>query len=198
MGRAVRRVYCLETDWWYERNRPSTVRPALELVRQVHPPFDFQHRCVATRSEFEYLLKQWGQRRLADHPLLYLAFHGSPRVLHIGDFRRSDSRVSLENIAAILDGRCSGRSIHFSACGTLNCDVRHLKRFCQMTGATAVTGYREDVDWLDSCLFEVQMIWTRQKWSDTAQGLTAVRREIERNLGRIAKNLGLRMVTKWD
>lgn len=193
----TQRVFCLETDWWNEVRRPSTIRPALEMVGQVYKPFSFIHKSVATSAEFKHWLAVWAQRRHRDHPLLYLGFHGEPQLLFIGDMRRADGRISLDELAELLANRCAGRMIHFAGCQTFDCDLRHLKRFVRVTGAAAVSGYREYVDWLDSSIFEVQMVGALQRYTVTRQGLNALRETIDR-IGKIADALGFRMITKWD
>lgn len=195
---ARRNVFCIEGDWWNDVKNPWTVKPALELVRQVHKPFKYIHRTVATRPEFDHLLNIWVQRRHSDYPLLYLAFHGERQQLIIGDHRRSDSRVKLDDIASVLESRCNNRMLHFGSCETFSCDRRHLKRFLRKTGASAVTGYREAVDWLDSSLFEIQLIGSLQYHTVSRQGLPAVRRDIMDRIGKVARSLGFLMVTKWD
>ena len=69
-------IFCLEGDWWGNLKRPSSVEPILELLSKLSPYPRYIHRGVGTREEFDYFLKRWSQRTLADYPILYLAFDG--------------------------------------------------------------------------------------------------------------------------
>ena len=62
-------------------------------------------------------------------------------------------------LAEIIDGRGSGRILHFSSCSTLDIDQEgEIKQFLKRTKVKAVCGYRNDVDWLESAAFEVLLI----------------------------------------
>ena len=153
-------IFCIEGDWWgsLEDEKSSSVTPLFDLVAQMHQRLKYIHRPVATRGELEHYLRVWGQARHAKYPVLYLAFHGSPGVLHVGDRRRSESQISLDELAGLLAGKCKNRVVHCGSCSTVRVDRRHLKRFLSVTGASAICGYTESVDWLEASAFEVQLL----------------------------------------
>lgn len=187
-------VFCLEGDWWNDMNQSSTVRPILELAGAgASKKVPFVHRDVATREELEFYLRVWTQTRYRKFPILYLAFHGSPGEIHLSDGRKASAVVDLEWIETKLAGRCKGRVIHFGSCSTLSIDRRVLKRFLRVTGATAITGHREDTDWIRSAAFEVLLLDAFQYWSLTKAGARAVQRFIQRDVGQLGRSLGFRM-----
>lgn len=190
----VKNIFCLEGDWWGNLKKPSSVRPIFELVGQMKPHPKYIHRGIGTLGEFDHYLRVWTQRKFSDHPILYLAFHGSPRALCVGDQRRRDGEVELDQIAEKLEERCKGRLVHFGACSTLRCDLRHLKRFLTTTGALAVSGYTKDIGWMQSAAFEVFLLSTMQYNARTRAGAKAIRGRIESAAKRQAKELGFRMV----
>ena len=57
-----------------------------------------------------------------------------------------------------LDGGCRGRVVHLGSCGTVDVHGRELKKFLGRTGALAVCGFREDVDWLESAAFDMLVL----------------------------------------
>lgn len=146
-------IFCLEGAWGPKLTDPSTVRPLLDLLAG-QKQIKFIHKDVVTVNELEYYLNKWLQRQYEAYNVGYLAFHGEPGQLFLG--RR---RVSLDMLAEIIDGRGSGRILHFSSCSTLDIDQEdEIKQFLKRTKVKAVCGYRNDVDWLESAAFEVLLI----------------------------------------
>jgi hypothetical protein len=108
------------------------------------------YRDVATVEEFEFYCKRWRQKGNRRHPILYLAFHGAPGCIFVGDRRRKDTTVTLDDLAALLGPGLKGRLLHLASCETLYTDRRNIQRFLRDTGAVAVSGYKLSVDWLES------------------------------------------------
>jgi len=190
-----RGVFCLEGDWWYSLKRTSSVEPILELLRQWDPFFvPFIHRNVATAETLEYYLKKWAQKKHADYPILYLAFHGNPGTIYIGDMRRRKSAVTLSEIADWLEGRCKGRIIYFGTCATMDLHGHHLNRFLGQTGALAVCGYTDEVDWLRATAFELLVFAAMQNNALTVSGANAMKRRVFREAGYLVKELNFRMI----
>lgn len=190
----VKNIFCLEGDWWGDLKKPSTVRPIFELVGQMKPHPKYIHRGIGTREEFDHYLRVWTQKKYAAFPILYLAFHGNPRSLIVGDARRRNAPAGLDAIAEVLAGRCQRRIVHFGACSTLDCDARHLKRFLNTTGALAVSGYTRDIGWMDSAAFEVFLLSTMQYNARTRAGARAIQIRINAAAKKQANELGFRMV----
>src|SRR5512147_1436861 len=110
-------IFCLEGDWWNRLERASTVEPILGLLHRWDPYFvPYIHRDVATRTEFEHYVRLWAQRRYAKYPVLYLAFHGEESEILLGDRRKPQNRVSLDELGELLAGKCEGRIIYFGSC----------------------------------------------------------------------------------
>lgn len=188
-------IFCLEGDWWNDMNRGSTVRPILELVNQA-PDQNIQyiHRDVGTVEEFEFYCRKWSQRGMSRYDILYLAFHGSrDRGLHVGDQRRKNNGTTLEALAPILGSNLKSRIVHFGSCGTLRVDRRRLQKFLRETGLVAMTGYKEDVDWLFSASFEVLLFDVLTRYPFTIRGMKQARDELFHNHGAMCRRLDFRM-----
>jgi hypothetical protein len=199
-GRAPRTpgIFCLEGDWWNDFNQKSTVKPILKLLSQGgNASVPYVHRDVGTVEEFRYYCRRWAQRGVGrQYPILYLAFHGSPSSLCVGDQRKSDATVSLDELAAILGNQLHGRLVHFGACGTLRTDHRNIQRFLRSTGAIAASGFRQDVDWLYSAVFEVLLfeVFVRRHLSRT--GAKAIQRELFDDHASMCRRLDFRFVIR--
>ena len=193
---AVQRgIFCLEGDWWNDFNRKSTVKPVLKLLSQgTDGPVDFVHRDVATREELAHYLSRWAQRGMKRYPILYLAFHGEPNTLFVGDQRRKGHAVTLDELADLLGNKLAGRIVHFGSCSTLGLDKRHVTRFLKKTNALAATGFRTDVPWLKSSAFEVLMFEALLRHKLTPAGARKMDRELAREVGYLRREFKFRMV----
>ena len=193
-----RGIFCLEGDWWNDLNRSSTVKPVLKLLCQVDSKVTFVHRDVGTLVELEHYLSKWCQKGRAHFPILYLAFHGEPGMLLVGDGRSSKSQFKLDDLADRLEGRCKGKLIHFGSCGTLDIDERHIQRVLRRTEAAGVTGFRATVDWLKSSAFEALLFEIFLRGGFSLAGMRRIERAVERDIGSLARDLKFRIVIRKD
>ena len=124
------------------------------------------------------------QSQYSSHAFSYFAFHGSPGMVHIGR-----SRVTLDDLADELAGRCAGRSLYFASCGVLNIPKREIEAFRAATKARCVIGYSEAVDWYESSGFELMMLGAFSRH----QRLDAIERYLTVRNKNLAKHLGFQM-----
>lgn len=144
-------VLCLEGEWYGAEDRTS-VQPMLDMLeRSGH--ITAMYRDVATREELRFYVDRWTHKDWGNYPLLYLAFHGAP-----GEFFVGKTPITLEDLAADLEGKCVGRIIHFGSCATLGVATEQLETFRRQTGAHAVSGYSGWVDWLEASAFEILLL----------------------------------------
>jgi hypothetical protein len=145
-------VLALEGDWTDHMAENSTTRPLLQLLEEAEY-VRVIHRDVATVGELAHYTAKWADESYADYRLIYLAFHGTPGALAL-----SERSVNLDELADTLGPACRGRIVHFASCSVLNVPDEDLLRFKKQTGAAVVSGYGADVDWLESCAFELLLI----------------------------------------
>lgn len=149
-----RGVFCIETIWGEPKDR-SSVHGILDVLNSTRSA-PFVHRDAATTTEFHFYLEEWLAEGSA-HPILYLGFHGS-----------KDGKIWLQTVDGVADlvndeviserlaGRCKNRVVHFGACSTLQ--GMDARAFLKCTKASAVSGYREDVDWMTSMAFDLLLL----------------------------------------
>ncbi|MDA1196065.1 MAG: hypothetical protein O2894_12915 [Planctomycetota bacterium] len=142
-------IFALEGEWSPRLTDRRSVGPLLDTLERIGQ-LDFIHRRVSTVDAMQDYVQRWSQQQYAHYALGYFAFHGSPGFVHIGR-----KRLSLAELADLLPGALRGRIIHFSSCGTIDVPQADLEVFCRVTGARAVTGYTESVDWLESAAFDL-------------------------------------------
>ncbi len=147
-------VLCLEGEWFDGMEGRVSIEPVLRLL-ELSGTLRLVHRDVATRVELEFHLNRWLGRTkgMSGYNLCYFGLHGSSETLYLGE-----EDISLEDFAAILSGKCSGKVLYFAACKVLAAPDGVLQDFCKTTGAKAVVGYTRDVDWFEAAAFEILMI----------------------------------------
>jgi hypothetical protein len=169
-------VLALEGDWTDHMAENSTTRPLLQLLEEA----DYVkviHRDVATLGEMAHYTSKWSDESYADYRLIYLAFHGTPGALEL-----SERSVDLEELAVTLGPACRKRIVHFASCSVLNVPDEDLLRFKKQTGAAVVSGYGEDVEWLESCAFELLLISSLAMYARPGHAVRYVRQ----NYGELA------------
>lgn len=190
-------VFCLEGEWSYSLKRAMSVEPILALLEQLEDyRVPYIHRDVGTAEELSYYLRKWIQKRHADHPILYLAFHGEKGALLVGDGRTSTGTRTLDIFEDELRDSCTRRVMFFAGCSIVDLHGHRLNRFMRSTGALAVCGYTKRVDWLKSAAFELFLLGAIQNNALTTAGVRSVKNRIKREVPVLARDLGFRMVIK--
>ena len=189
-------IFCLEGDWWGVRDKTS-VEPMLRLLETMgNYRVPYFHHDVGTREEFRFYLKKWTGRQFDNYPILYLAFHGEPGGIAVGEGR--NNTLTLDHLAERLEGVCKGRVIHFGSCSTLDLDGRKLSSFLRRTGACAVFGFRTEVNWLLSAAFDLLVLGYLQEVPLTKPGMGELQRRLKEEAPGLRKNLEFRMWPNAD
>ena len=184
-------IFCLEASGWFGGKDKTTVEPVLRLLKTGYGIPYLRHD-VGTRAEFCFYLKKWRGKSFDSHPILYLGFHGTDGGIRVGDGK--DNILELSDLAELLGDGCKGRVIHFSSCSTLGVHGHALTSFLNRTGALAVCGFTEDVDWLESAAFDVLVLGYLQEASfRQARSMQKFERNLKDIASRLYKRLGFRM-----
>ncbi len=166
---AAKGVFCLEGLWQPDLRKGSTVQPILGFLKQ-NAGIPYIYRDCATQEEFKFYLSKFPQVQYRDYPILYLAFHGVPgRILISGK-----TSLSIEDIGSLLGNQCKGRVVIIGSCSVLDINKRLLKAFLDSTGAFAVCGYRNDVDWMRSTAFELLLLTELQENVFDGRGVRSI------------------------
>jgi hypothetical protein len=73
-------IYCIE-NWSGRRANRNSVRPMLEFL-ETSGVARFIYERVSTIGQLEDAIDDWAPRK--QHPLCYLALHGSPDTVYVG------------------------------------------------------------------------------------------------------------------
>jgi hypothetical protein len=190
VSRYKKGVFCLETDWYGDLKKPTTVKPILEMLEKLEG-YEVPHiyRGIGTVQEFYYYVNKWTQKKYAEYPILYLAFHGESNVILVGDKRLRESRITLEELGDFLAKKCNKKIILFGSCSTLNTDPARVRAFLKVTGALAALGYRSDVEWVKSAMFELHVITAMQEYPLTRRGVMRMNERIVTLFPKLSREL---------
>jgi hypothetical protein len=177
-------IFCLEGDWNADLRSRQSVEPVLQLLAECDAA-QYIHRDVATKHELDHYLDRWFGRGLSAYRVGYLGFHGSPRTLHLS----KKETLDLDELADAIDGRGSGKTLYFGACGTLGLKDEVLMDFCRRTGVRGVVGYTKSVDYIESLSFELVLLWDLLHRANLKSTYERLRREHPV----LTRRLGLRM-----
>ncbi|MBL9153757.1 MAG: hypothetical protein JNK37_14785 [Verrucomicrobiales bacterium] len=187
-------VYCLEIGEWFGPMRHNhSVEPALELLARSPGKVPYLHRDIATESEFRFYLSKWTQSQQKGYPLLYLAFHGSPGAIELRKENGRGLSFPIEELFSAVEGGCDRKIIHFGACSTIKIHSRIASRYLRQSGALAITGFSEAVDWTEAACFEMLFFNALQRCHMTPKGMIKLREELKDLAGGLMKHLGFTM-----
>lgn len=115
---------------------------------------EFSHRPALSLGQVVKEIDQWLDEEDPSglRSMLYLAGHGD-----MGRFDALDEPFGQGELAQELKGRLAGRVVHIGACNSASLepsDADSLQALQRITRAAKVTGYTEEVDWVESVAFE--------------------------------------------
>ncbi len=150
-------IFTFEGDWVPDLKDKSSIRPNLETLRDAYG-IKFIHRQIGTPGELRYYIDKWlkkGRGNYRHYRVGHFALHGSPGVISLEEGERD---VRLKTLEHWIDGRAKGRVIFFGSCSTTDIPDKRIQAFLDNTKASAVVGFTEDVDWLESTAFELLIL----------------------------------------
>lgn len=103
--------------------------------------------------------------------------------------------MDIDALESRLAGQCRGRLVHFGGCRTVALPARRIRQFLRVTKAVAVSGFREEVDWTESTLFEMSYFVALQHHPLTMPGIREVRLHMRRHHRQAADDLGFVITT---
>ena len=194
-------VFCLETDRWFGQKDRSSVEPILSLLERLKDyKVPYLYKRVATRRELEYSLERYLKPGFKKYPVLYLAFHGYPgNKGQQSGLSLEDENLDMDDLADMMAGRCAHRVVYFGSCSTLDTHGTRLNSFLRKTGALAVCGYKEEIDWVESTAFDLIFLAKIQR--ETFRRRDSMRRfdeSLRSTAPGLYRDLGFRMTIRPD
>lgn len=178
-------IWLLENYWSDSYSDVRSVEPVIKSLERAKSA-KVVHRQINDVEDLVKGLLVLGQKRNKRYEIAYIACHGSPGAVQIGDDSRDLSSLADElPEGQVLDGKL----VHFGSCSVLR-NRSQCRAFLDKTGAQAVSGFTKDVDWFESMAFELLMF---QKFA-TYQRLGNFVNGMERDYGQLSKKLGFKII----
>lgn len=145
-------LFAFEGNWDSDLSDKATIATLLQTL-QEWTELECIRRDIGTETELRYYIDRWLDGEYPDYEIGYFGFHGTA-----GNLWLDEHRVRLSDLEDMIDGRATGRVIHFSSCSVMRAGTDRLDKFRKRTGARAVTGYRKDVDNIEAFAFEFLLL----------------------------------------
>ncbi len=98
--------------------------------------------------------------------------------------------MRLEEIAEMLEGKAANKIIHFGSCETMYVMRRDLTRFLKKTGALAISGYENTIDFMPSTFLDLLYFQFCQQY----QKMYLIERDVKLYYGKLARELGFKLI----
>lgn len=181
----TKNIFCIEGVWNNDLKDRTSIRSALDFIEH-NGAVKHIHKNCSTPDQLEEWLKEAVLKRYRQYGILYLAFHGHPGVIQVGKRKK----MTLGDIADILQDKAEGKIIHFGSCSTLAIRKWELNRFIRKTGALAVSGYSCDIDFMPSTFLDILYFQFCQRYGE----MPLIHKDVKAFYGPMARQLGFKMV----
>ena len=155
----MKRIFTIESDWEGSAHKQSSILPMLQCINGIYPSVRYIFRTANTEEELKYCLTKFKQisKKNGDYCALFLSSHGSPGKINFGK-----QYMTLQELATLAnevgDRLFDGHLVHFDACSVMKNSDNELKEFIKSTGASLVTGFDRDVEFIESLALEMIFI----------------------------------------
>lgn len=155
----AKNIFAIEGEWTNRLTDKETIKSSLSFLDEV---YGIKHifRKVNTFNSLVDYLDQGTKASYKNYGIIVLAFHGSKKGIEL-----EGKDISLTKLANKCGGIFEGKLVHFSSCAILK-DMEDIEYFKKVTGAKKVMGYSENIDFLESTLFDIALL---QKLNEFAQ-----------------------------
>jgi hypothetical protein len=142
------KLYCLEGVQNIEEENQSIILPSLEKLAIQYGITNVYQTCDSIEGLEESLSTLLHEdRNFNDYEIIYLVFEGKGNQITIDQYN-----YSLEEIAEFFEGKLAGKLVHFANTMQLDLNQETAQYFLDVTGASAVSGYKNNVPLLSTVL----------------------------------------------
>ena len=89
-------------------------------------------------------------KKYQDYSIIYFSLHGESNKIKL-----SDEDISLDELAELANGAFKDKIVHFSSCETIKISKRQQNNFLYQTSTLLMSGYKEEVDFVESAALEL-------------------------------------------
>jgi hypothetical protein len=148
----AKQIFCIEGDWHPDLRQKDTIESALKFMETASGmKIKYIHRHCSTEQELQNRINEYNKRRYNNFSIFYLAFHGVPNGLKLSP----KTILSLEDLGKMAKNKLKNKIVHLGSCETLNINRKDITNFLQTTGALCVSGFKKEVPFVSSTIFDV-------------------------------------------
>lgn len=157
-------IYCLESVKDVEAPSNSHILLALQQLALHYGVTNVYKTCDSIEGLEENLgTLLYEDRHFKQYRMIYLAVKGKGNEIQIADYY-----YSLEEIAEFFEGKLTDKIIHFSNRFPLDLEEETFQYFLDVTGAKAISGYKNAVPVLSTVLDNLYFALS-QEYSDVTE-----------------------------
>ena len=113
----TKQIFCIEGDWHPDLREKDTIENALRFMETASGmKVKYIHRHCSTQEELRSRIQEYTKRRYSQFSIFYLAFHGVPNGLKLGN----KTILTLDELAEMADGKLHNKILHLGSCESLN------------------------------------------------------------------------------
>lgn len=141
-------IYCLESVEDISKTASSIILPSLEKLTLDYGITTVYTTCDSIEG-FETSLSTlfYEDRNFNDYQIVYLVFNGENNAIDIDGYY-----YTLEEIAEFFEGKLTHKIVHFANTMRLELEEDTAQFFLDVTGAKAISGYKNHVPILSSVI----------------------------------------------
>jgi len=149
-------IFSIESDWEGSAKKQSSILPMLQCINGVYPSVKYIFRTANTKDELRYCLRKFNQvsRTDNDYCALFFSGHGSTGKVFFGEEPLTLLELA-EAANEVGEKLFNGHLVHFDSCSVVKDSEQIVKEFIKLTGAKLVSGFCNDVDFIESYALEM-------------------------------------------
>ncbi len=183
----TKHIFCIEGDWHPDLRQKDTIESALKFMETASGmKIKHIHRHCSTRHELENRMKEYERAIYKQFSIFYLAFHGVPNGLKLD----RKNILTLEELGEMAENKLQNKILHLGSCQTLNIDKRYIKKLLKRTGALCISGFKKEVPFVSSTIFDVLYFEMCQYYKK----MDVVEKYMKQYYGKLMKELEFVMV----
>ena len=139
-------IYCLEAVHDIETDKVTEAKKSLEHLTRQYGVASIYKTCDTIEGlETSLNALVMDDHNFKNYEIIYLVITGEANSICLNNYY-----YSLQEIAAIFEGRLEGKILHFSNAKILDLDEEEAQYFLDITGAKAVSGYGNESNGITS------------------------------------------------
>lgn len=183
----TKQIFCIEGDWHPDLREKDTIENALKFMETASGmKVKYIHRHCSTHEELHHRINEYNKRRYNQFSIFYLAFHGVPNGLKLNP----KQVLTLDELADMAENKLRNKILHLGSCETLNISRRDIKRFLNRTGALCISGFKKEVPFVSSTIFDVLYFEMCQYYKQ----MNTIEKHMKNYYGKLMKELQFVMV----